>query len=403
MLLLRLIYVILLPLLVLGRVWAVLRGRESWGDLWTRLRGPAVPPGAIWVHGASVGEVASAKPIIEALSDRPLLVTVNTTTGRDRVASWGMAHVTATLAPLDFAHVARRKTAQASALIVLENELWPMRMLAAHAADLPVVMLGARMSDRSARAWGRFAGVAADMLGPVDLVVPQDAGSARNLVALGVSSDRMLAPVTLKAAYVAKTRELPAEAQEFDRKRTVLAAATHAGEEEIVLDAFRTALETRPDLRLILAPRHPERGAALCDLIAAKGFTATQRSASQEPAQIYLADTLGEMPFWYRVAGVVFVGGSLVDKGGHTPFEPIAYGCPLLHGPSVRNFADIYGPLDAGNGAVAVAGSDDLASAMIAHLGDDAMAKRASEIGAPVDLAPLIAQIKATLPAPPTR
>ncbi len=400
MIILRLIYLIVLPVLVTGRLWAVLRGRESWGDFAHRMRGPAMPQGAVWIHGASVGEVASARQIIAALRAHPVLVTCNTATGRDSVASWGMAHVTPALAPLDFGGVARRMMAQARALIVLENELWPNRILAAHAAQKPVILLGARMSDRSAAKWSKRNALAMRMLGPVALAVPQDPTSQNNLVGLGVPAEAMQGPIVLKAAYETDTTPLPDDLSAFGPGHTILAASTHAGEEALVLDAFTKALSEQPDLRLIVAPRHPNRAAEIAGLVKASGLTLAQRSRGEAPdALVYLADTLGEMSLWYRRAGVAFLGGSLVDRGGHTPFEPIAYDCPILHGPYVRNFKEIYGALDAEMAAIEVRDAASLSGAMIAHLDDRAMANRARAVAKPVDLAPLIAQITATLGA----
>lgn len=396
----RLIYLIVLPLLLLGRVWAVLRKRESWRDFVARWRGPDVAKGTVWIHGASVGELTSAKPLIAALTDRLVLVTANTLTGRDRVAAWDMPHVTARLAPFDRGPVARRMVANCSGLIVLENELWLRRITAAYDSGVPVMFVAARMSDRSAKTWRRFATAAQLMLSQAAMIVPQDAASGHNLIALGAPADAMRDPVPLKAAYTPVTTPIPADLAEIDRSRTVLAASTHAGEEELVLLAFLHALKVRPDLRLILSPRHPERSKQVLALLRAESLDSAVRSAGHLPdGQVYLADTLGEMSVWFRLSGVAFIGGSLVKKGGHTPYEPAAYGCPILHGPHVRNFQDIYAKLDAAGGAVAVTTPKSLGQAFIDHLGDEEMARRAREVAAPADLAPLIAEIKAVLRA----
>ncbi|MEY1554803.1 3-deoxy-D-manno-octulosonic acid transferase [Yoonia sp. R2331] len=402
MLILRLLTITILPVLVVGRVWAVVRGREGWADFVARWRGPAMPDAAIWIHGASVGELAAAKPVIAALSDHKIVVTANTTTGRARVASWSLPNVTPALAPFDFRRTARRMMVNAGALIVIENELWPQRILAAHIAQVPVIVLGARMSDRSARRWANLPGVARNLLAPVRLVVPQDTHSSGHFAALGVDADALTPSLALKSAYVADDSALPDALRVFERQSTVLAASTHAGEEAAVLAAFTMARKNKPDLRLILAPRHPERATEVAALIKAQGVEMAQRSKGDAPnAAVYLADTLGEMPLWYRLAGVAFLGGSLVDRGGHTPFEPIAYGCPILHGPFVRNFADSYHTLDAEGGAVEVMDADTLADAMIAHLDDAGLAARARALFPPADVAAVVDRIKAILPAPP--
>jgi 3-deoxy-D-manno-octulosonic-acid transferase len=141
----------------------------------------------------------------------------------------------------------------------------------------------------------------------------------------------------------------------FDRPETLLAASTHAGEEEQVLAGFIAARRTRPALRMILAPRHPRRSAEVAEVLRAAGLSFRTRSNDEDPdpaTDVYLADTLGEMPLWYSLAGQCFVGGSLVSKGGHTPYEPAQFGCAILHGPSLQNFEDQYHRLAAMDGAI---------------------------------------------------
>jgi 3-deoxy-D-manno-octulosonic-acid transferase len=195
----------------------------------------------------------------------------------------------------------------------------------------------------------------------------------------------------------------------FPRGDTVLAASTHPGEEGLVLEAFVAARVARPGLRLILAPRHPDRGDEVARQIAAQGLDFARRSRGEapEPARpVYLADTLGEMALWYAAAGVTFVGGSLVAKGGHTPFEPEAQGSAILHGPDTANFTAAYAALDAGEGAVQVADADALSRAFGA-LADPAaqaaMAARATAALAPlradVDLQAVIDRIARLAPA----
>lgn len=373
-------------------LWLVIRGQERWADVQQRISVPNTGA-SIWVHGASVGELNAARPIIAALSG-PVWVTTNTVTGRDTVVNWALPHVTATLAPIDFAYLARQAMRMTRALIVIENELWPNRLSAARRVGIPVVLLGARMSARSAATWKRLSGLAEAILSPVVLAVPQDAASAQRLEDLGVDRSKMLEPIALKSAY-ARSRSATPDLLGWDRSKTILAASTHAGEEELVLRAFAAALTESPDLRLILAPRHPERADMIKALIETAGLTHTSRSdADSKLGQVFLADTLGEMDAWYRAAGVAFIGGSLVDRGGHTPFEPIAYGCPIIHGPFVRNFAEIYNALDAAGGAVCVANTKELARAMQQHLGHKEMAQIATNVAPPLDLAPLISRIK---------
>ncbi len=384
-------------------------GRDQARTLAERMGGgPPVAPGAVWLHGASVGELASARPLIAALAPDGVLVTANSQTGRARADSWGMPGVVARAAPVDAPAVLRRflHRHRPRALVLIEGDLWPGRIVAASAHGLPVLLVSARISERSARRWARLPGLARTVLGQIDWIAPQDAAAAARFRALGVPADRIGPVLNLKAAGPASpaTDPLPG----FPRADTVLAASTHPGEEAAVLDGFIAARTVRPDLRLILAPRHPDRGDGIARLIAARGLAHGRRSAGDPPDPghaVYLADTLGEMALWYAAAGVTFVGGSLAARGGHTPFEPEAQGSAILHGPDTANFSAAYAALRAGRGAIEVADAAGLAAALRA-LADPAaqaaLAARATAALAPlregVDLAPVLARLQ--VPAP---
>jgi 3-deoxy-D-manno-octulosonic-acid transferase len=370
----RLLISLIAPLLLARLGWRVLRGRESRADLAERLgRGAGGAPGAVWLHGASNGELASARPLVETLlaarPDLRLVVTANTVTGRALVRGWGLDRVEARLAPLDLRPCLHRfrRVWQPVLLVVLENELWPNRIVT---ATEPVVCVGARMSARSFARWSRVPGLARALLGRVRLLFPQDGASAQRFAELGLAPARLGPVGTLKAEVTPAAPDpaaLQALAPVFPRAETLLAASTHEGEEEILLQAFAAARRARPGLKLILAPRHPARGPALAALLARQGLRFTRRADGEAPAAedaVYLADTLGEMALWYRLAGVTFVGGSLVDRGGHTPFEPAAAGSAILHGPHVSNFADIYGALDAGGGALVAKDAEGLVACL---------------------------------------
>ena len=406
-------YRILAPLaglvLVLLAVLRRLIGRDGARTLAERLgRGAPVASGAVWVHGASVGELVSARPLIAALAPGGVLVTANTESGRAQAEGWGLAGVTVRAAPVDAAPVLRRflDRHQPRALVLLEGDLWPGRILAAQARGMPVLLVSARISERSARRWARMPGLVRGILGRVDWIVPQDDGAAARFRALGLPADRIGPVLNLKAAGAVPEGIAPLPG--FARAATLLAASTHPGEEETVLDGFIAARASRPDLRLILAPRHPDRGDGVARLIAGRDLTFARRSRGEAPdlaRPVYLADTLGEMTLWYAAAGVTFVGGSLVAKGGHTPFEPAAQGSAILHGPDTANFPAAYAALRAGGGAIEVRDAAGLATAML-DLADTgaqaAMAARATEALAPlragVDLSPVLDRLQRLAP-----
>jgi 3-deoxy-D-manno-octulosonic-acid transferase len=342
----RIILALALPFLVLATVF----GRWPKGALAERLGFVTATKGGIWVHAASVGEAASLRRVVEALArHHPVFMTVNTTTARSIVAGWGTVQVA--FAPFDTAGAPARLISrlQPRAHVLVESELWPARMAALAARCVPVIMLGARMSEGSARRWGRLGGLMRRMLGQVRYLSAQDAASEVRFVAQGLPEAALGPRVNLKAfvtASMAGTGPVP-------RTRCVLAASTHEGEDAAALQAFKAA-RGQFDL-LILAPRHPQRGDAVARVIAAAGLAFGRRSkgdALTADVPVYLADTVGEMAQWYAMAGVTIMGGSYVDHGGHTPFEPAAAGSAIIHGPYVSNFAESYAALTAAGGAL---------------------------------------------------
>ena len=410
----RLILALALPAILARLLWRVAAGRAPRADLAERLgRAPAAAPGGLWLHAASVGELTSALPLLAALAARrpglPVLVTTNSDSGRALARERGFA---ARLAPLDSrGAVARFLDRQRPRLFVtMEAELWPNRFAACAGRGIPVAILGARLSQRSARGWARLPGLARAVLAVPAIVAPQDAGSAERLARLGLPRDRLGPVANLKAAPALPPPDpaaLAALAPAFPRAETLLAASTHPREEALILWAFARARADRPGLRLILAPRHPDRRAEVAAAIRAAGLPFATRSAGEAPgsAPVYLADTLGEMALWYALAGTTIVAGSFTDRGGHTPHEPAAAGSAILHGPDVANFAATYAALDAGGGAQACADAEALADALRA-LADPA--RQAALAGAArtilaaeaPDLGPLLDRLEALIDAP---
>ena len=396
MILYRILLCLAAPPLAILFALRVLRGLESPRDVGERLGlgNPGLPAGAIWVHGASVGELTSARPLVEALAEahpgRGILVTANTVSGRALAETWEMAGLTARLAPLDFRWAVGRfmRRQRPAALVALENELWPNRLLLAGRLGIPAAAAGARMSERSAMRWRRMPKLAKAILGNIGYLSAQDGGSAERFAALGVPPERIGPVLSLKALARLEPppeKELARLRRVFRRSETWLAASTHPGEEAQVLEAFRITLKSRPELKLIIAPRHPARGARIASEARRAGWRLSRRAAGEAPdadTDVYLADTLGEMSLWYALAGVTFVGGSLVKKGGHTPYEPADAGTAILHGPHVENFAEVYERLDAAGGALVVADSAELARVLggMIQARRWEMAKRASVV-----------------------
>ena len=381
----RLLVRLLLPLvpwaMLAVTVWRWLLAREPRFALGQRL-GFVQPPAAgqrVWLHAASNGELSSARWVIEDLlaarAGLQVLVTTNTATAQAMGASWGLAGVTVAFAPLDFGPVIQRLLIKwkPQALITVEGEIYPRRFALCAAAQIPIALIGARMSERSFRGWQALQPVMARALARVNMASVQDAASGQRLRALGLPLAAMRAPCDLKAVAIARL-VAPSLPPQESRARWVLAASTHAGEEAVILDAFaqvRGAFD-----HLILAPRHPRRGDDVAALIAARGLAMGRRSGGGMPDDkpVFLADTMGEMDRWYALCGVCIVGGSFVPKGGHTPWEPVRMGCAVVHGPWVENFAAPYETLSQAGGALQVQGAGDLAQAL-ASLNAEAQAR----------------------------
>jgi 3-deoxy-D-manno-octulosonic-acid transferase len=368
----RLLLALALPFLLL----ATLTGRWPKGTWRERLALVAPPPADWWVHGASLGELTSARAVIADLATRgPVHVTTNTAAGRAMVAGWGLRDVSVGFAPFDTAGAPARLIRHLCprALVIVENELWPARMAACKKASLPVMVIGARLSERSARRWRLMGGLMAKMLGHIAFLSAQDAASEARFLALGLPQLALGPRLNLKAGVTArKTKASP-----LPHARTLLAASTHEGEEALILAAFAANRATFD--HLILAPRHATRGDEVARLIAACGLSVARRSdgAMPQPSQpVFLADTTGEMDLWYPMAGATIIGGSFADKGGHTPFEPAGYGSALIHGPSIHNFAEVFATLAAHEACIAVTDAQGLTAAL-ATLSPDQMQRLA--------------------------
>ncbi len=383
MLFYRLLFSLAFPLLLIRAAAEALRSR-SLAPLSERLGlVPAAKDPTIWLHAASVGEVTSVRPLIDRLlTADPALrlhVTVNTATARSLAAGWNDARIRVTFAPLDHRLALARFLARTRPLacITAESELWPNRLAALHDRRIPVILVSARLSERSARRWALFREVADQLLGPIAYLSPQDTASADRFSAIGINPARIGPVLALKALAAASPTATDAVLP-FQRPFTLLAASTHEGEDAVILDAYLAAHAHQPALRLIIAPRHPARRDGIEALILARSVAFATRSRGQPAVpetQVYLADTIGEMPLWYAASGMTFVGGSLVPKGGHTPFEPAAAGSVILSGPDVANFAAPFAALRAADAMTPVTDAATLAAAL-ADLADPGLQRR---------------------------
>ena len=345
----------------------------------------------VWVHAASIGEATSVLALIERMLDERAGLEILLTTGTVAAARLleprlprGARHQ---FVPADLpGAVARFLDYWHPDLAVwVESELWPNLVLMTHERRIPMLLLNARLSVRSHANWNRWSGLARPMLGSFALCLAQDEAQGARFRELG--APQVASVGDLKSA--AKT--LPADSGKLavlrgeigDRPRW-LAASTHEGEEEIAMAVHRRLADTHTGLLTIVAPRHPVRGDEIAALAAGQGLRLARRSR-QEPiaadTDVYLADTFGELGVFYSLAGIAFVGGSLVDKGGHNPFEAARLDCAVLIGPYTANCLAMAEALTAADAAETVADADALADA-VGRLLDDARLRRERAAGA---------------------
>jgi 3-deoxy-D-manno-octulosonic-acid transferase len=313
----------------------------------------------IWIHGASVGEVLAAAALIERLRalNLQILLTSGTVTSAAIVAKRFRADVIHQYIPYDSPRYVARFLAhwRPSLALFIESDLWPNLILSSAARRLPLVLINGRMSHRSFPRWRRISGTISALLGRFEVCLAQSQLDAERFAALG--GRNVIATGNLKLDVPAP----PADAAKLERLMSVtrgrpiiVAASTHPGEEETLLEAHRALVRFFPSLLSVIVPRHPDRGDAIARLIAASGLHVASRSREELPiatTDIYVADTMGELGLFYRLAPIVFMGGSLVPRGGQNPIEAIKLGASIVHGPHVFNFTDVYEALDGAGGA----------------------------------------------------
>jgi 3-deoxy-D-manno-octulosonic-acid transferase len=349
----------------------------------------------VWIHGASVGEVLAAAALIERLRavNLRILLTSGTVTSAGIAARRFPADVIHQYVPYDSPRYVARFLDhwQPSLALFIESDLWPNMILAGAARRLPMVLINGRMSHRSFPRWRRISKTIEALLGCFEVCLAQSDIDAERFSALGsrnvVTTGNLKLDVQAPPADNARLERLMA----VTRGRPVIAAAsTHPGEEEILAEVHRELAGYFPGLLTVIVPRHPNRGETIAGMIAASGLHVALRSHEDLPTattDIYVADTMGELGLFYRLAPIVFMGGSLVEHGGQNPIEAIKLGAAILHGPHVFNFTDVYDALDAAGGAKQA----DTREALVKQIGQwlaDPVARQASvdAAGGVVDL-----------------
>lgn len=336
---------------------------------------PQLKQGGIWLHTVSVGESIAAAPLVRQLQqlypELPITITCMTPTGSERIRSMFGDSVQHCYLPYDLPCRARKffNLLKPRLGIVMETELWPNHIHQCASQGIPVVLANARLSERSARGYAKFPKLTAPMLAKLSGIAVQTPVEAERFLQLGACKEAV--QVTGSIKFDLKIgQQLFVQAEQFKadwqpQQRPVwIAASTHIGEDEQVLAAHTKLLEQQPEALLILVPRHPERFDSVYQLCMDSGLQTLRRSEStavQAQHQVLLGDSMGEMMLYYAVSDLAFVGGSLVEHGGHNVLEPAALGKPVLSGPHVFNFLDIIGQMREAGALQEVQDADELA------------------------------------------
>lgn len=368
------------------------RGKEDIARLPERLGQPSRPRpegDLVWLHGASVGETQSLLPFVNRLRrERPdlaVLVTSGTRASADLLAKRLPEGAIHQYLPVDGPAAVRRFLAhwRPQLAIFAESELWPNMILAAKAQGAKMALISARITEGSAERWNKARASARRLFAAFDLILPQEPTSAGRIQLLGGRTGPMLnlkfagEPLPFDPAELARLKAQVGERQ------VVLAASTHPGEDELILSAFAHLPPVSPAPLLVIAPRHPDRAAVI--LAGLEGIATARRSDLDpiEPdTQVYVADTLGEMGLFYRLADVAVMGGSLVTGvGGHNPLEPARVGVPVITGEETFNFADVYGQMSSASGCLIARTEPELSAKLHRLLTDKAFANDVAESG----------------------
>jgi 3-deoxy-D-manno-octulosonic-acid transferase len=365
------------------------RGKEDAARLGERMgiAGRPRPAGAlVWVHGASVGETMSVLPLIERVLARlpaaQVLVTTGTVTSARLLAERLPERAFHQFIPLDAARWVARFLAhwRPGLGLWIESELWPNLLKQAATAGVPLALVNARLSQRSFRGWQRWPQAARELVSAFRVIMAQSEADASRYRALGATA--VSVPGNLKYS----TPPLPADEGRLAELRAAigarpvwLAASIHPGEDVHIASAQRVLRERLPGVLAMVVPRHPEKGAAMEAAMAGADLRIARRAAGEPLApdtDIYVADTLGELGLFYRLAGAAFVGGSLIAHGGQNPIEPALLGVPVLHGPHMENFAAVVESFDRMDAARRVEDSYGLAEQLAAILGRPEVQRR---------------------------
>lgn len=378
---------LLSPIIVLRLLYRAIKA-PAYASRWSERFGFTSVRGGedtIWLHAVSVGETVAAIPLVRLLQrDYPnqrLIVTCMTPTGSERIIAAFGNTVDHSYAPYDMPGAVARflNRVKPSVMIIMETELWPNTIAACARRNIPVILANARLSEKSAKGYGKVPSLVGPMLRSISAVVAQHSDDGIRFTNLGLPSEALTISGNIKfdldidLSVQALAEQLAQDWQGADRRPILLAASTHRGEDELVLQAFAKIKAVLPQAPLlVLVPRHPERFAQVAQLCQKRGYALARRSAAESTtnADILLGDTMGELMTLFGACDIAFVGGSLVPSGGHNMIEPAAWGVPVLTGPHLFNFTEASQLLLDGGAMQICNDADELAQCCLVLLQD---------------------------------
>lgn len=340
----------------------------------------------IWLHAASVGEAQSVLTLVRAITAHDtnihLLITTGTVTSAALIAQQRLPNVIHQFVPVDTWSSVRRflRHWRPDLALWIESEFWPQLLLQTKQRGIPLLLINARLSERSFKGWRRWPRSIARLLQGFDAIFAGSADDAARLRALGATDVIEAGNVKFDAAPLPVDADaLATLTRQIGNRPLWLAASTHTGEESQVAHAHHLLLQQFPDLLTVIVPRHAVRGNAIGEELLQRGIKFVQRSTNEAidgTVSIYLADTMGELGTFYHLAPIVFLGGSLIEHGGHNPLEPARQHCAILSGRHVHNFNAIMALMDERHALQFINDADDLAT-QVARLMQDAHARTA--------------------------
>lgn len=389
-----LLFYLAVPFILLRLWWRARNAKaytKRWRERFAHINIPLEWQHGLWVHAVSVGEVLAAVPLVKALqqqyADLPIVLTTMTPTGSARVKANFAENVFHTYVPYDLPTVVKRflRKVKPRALMILETELWPNILYQCKQNHIPVILANARLSQKSFNGYAKFPKLTRNMLAAITILATHAAADAERFIKLGINPEKVTVTGSIKFE-ISVPASILEQAQVLrnmlGQNRSIwIAASTHQGEDKQVLAAHREVLNILPNTLLILVPRHPERFNNVYQLASKQGFSTIRRSDGEvclPETQVFLGDTMGELMLFFAASDLAFIGGSLVDIGGHNLLEPASLGIASITGPSYFNFADVTQILLDFQAAIQVDNSDELAQQVITLLNDSS---RRAEMG----------------------